>query len=176
MDKKHAQLFESLEKSKAALLSKLNDADYTMISTRNNDKWSPLEQCYHLYLAEHLSRKYCAKKLSFNPKLKTAGLITKLRLWTIKFIEVLPLKFKAPNTVNEQRFPADLSLEMVKKLWADERLELKIFLETLDSSLVNKEIYKQTIVGRLTIAGMLDFFQFHFDRHKSHIKRDYSIN
>ena len=86
-----------------------------------------------------------------------------------------PIKFKAPKAISDQEFPENLNLEMVRQEWANERIEFKDFLETLDPSLVHKEIYKQPFVGRLTIGGMLQFFQFHQDRHGNHIRRDYNI-
>lgn len=175
MEKKYAAAFGRLEKSKEDLLSLLADRDAQYISCRKSNKWSPLEQCYHVYLAEMLSRKYCVKKLSFNPELKEAGFLNQWRIWALKTIELLPLKFTAPEAISEQVFPESLTLETVARVWSEERQALRGFLEKMNPALINKEIYKQPTVGRLTISGMLEFFQFHLDRHVHHIKRDYGI-
>lgn len=176
MDLTLAYAFDRLEYTREALLDKISAHDHTHISTRKKKKWSPVEQCYHVYLAENLSRQYCIKKLSFKPELEDAGLKTQLRVMALKAMERLPLKFKAPKNINEQAFPPDLNLETVRQVWAEDRKELKSFLENLDPALLNKEIYKQPSVGRLTIAGMLEFFQFHQDRHQEHIRKIYGID
>ena len=175
MKKSYSLALANLEKSKEDLIHLIAKNDHQYISSRKNGKWSPLEQCYHLHMAEMLSRKYCEKKLSFNPELKDAGYKNSLRLWLLQLIEYLPLKFKAPTAVGQQSFPENLNLDMVTMEWSHQREQLGRFLENLDPSYVDKEIYKQPMVGRLTIGGMLKFFQFHIDRHRSHIKRDYGI-
>ena len=146
-----------------------------MINHRKNGKWSPIEHSYHVHLAEMYSRKYCVKKLSFNPALKRAGIMTQLRIWALQTIEWMPVKFKAPKAIDQDVFPPNLSLDQVADEWSVERLELKRFLQDLDPSYLHKEIYKQPTVGRVTIEGMLRFFQYHLDRHRHHIKRDYHI-
>ena len=133
MEKSYLKKFNQLEKSKELLLHKLEKRDSEFLITRKNGKWSPVEHCYHVFLAEMYSRKYCVKKLSYNPELKDAGIKTQLRLWTLKLSEVLPIKFKAPKTINEQVFPEDLNLEMIFRVWGQERNELKNFLENLDA-------------------------------------------
>ena len=175
MDKSHASAFEYLEQTKEVLLSNLAERDPVYIASRKNNKWSPIEQCYHVYLAEKLSRKYCVKKLSYQPELQDAGLKTRFRIWALKTIELTPIKFKAPKAINDQVFPENLNLELVLQEWSKERGELNDFLETLNPSYVDKEIYRQPFVGRLTIGGMLNFFEFHQDRHRNHIKRNYDI-
>ena len=175
MFKNYSRTFEQLEKSKEGLLRNLADENPQQIAIRKNNKWSPIEHCYHVYLAEKLSRKYCIKKLSFNHELKDAGFKNQFRIWALMTIEWMPIKFKAPKAIDEQVFPENLDLNLVREGWTKDRQELKSFLTNLDPSYINKEIYKQPSVGRLTIGGMLQFFQFHLNRHRSHIRRDYGI-
>jgi hypothetical protein len=113
--------------------------------------------------------------LSYQPELQDARFTNQLRIWAFKVIEWTPIKFKAPKAINDQSFPENLHLELIRQEWAKDRIELKEFLTTLDSALVHKEIYKHPFAGRLTIGGMLAFFQFHQDRHGTHIRRDYGI-
>jgi hypothetical protein len=175
MEKSYEHSFDRLEKKKENLLKKLSEQTAEVIESRKNCKWSPVEQCYHVHLAEKLSRKYCIKKLSFNPDLEDAAIKTSFRVLTLKIIEWTPFKFTAPKTINEQVFPESLNFDMMCQEWEKDREELKAFLDNLDPSLSNKEIYKQPMVGRLTIGGMLEFFEFHLDRHCHHIRKDYSI-
>ncbi len=172
MHKKYTSAFEHLERSKEALLQQLSSYTPAELSSSQNGKWSPLQHTYHLFLAEEVSLKYVIKKLSFNPQLKKAGISHQLKIWALNFIEITPFKFKAPAVISEQAFPENLTLEMVRTRWAYERINLKDFLTNLDQNLHDKEIYKQPSVGRLTIKGMLHFFQFHHDRHKKHIDRE----
>ena len=169
MNQEHAYAFDRLQYSREALLDRLGEHNHDALSMRKKKKWSPLEQCYHVHLAEKFSRLYCIKKLSFNPELNDAGLTSWLRVFALKTFERVPFKFKAPKAINEAAFPENINLEMLREVWTSDRQELKSFLDNLDEQLVNKEIYKQPTVGRLTIGGMLEFFQFHQDRHQKHI-------
>ncbi len=175
MKKSYTHALERLTKKKDELLDAVEAHDSKYIITRKNNRWSPLEHCYHLYLAEHISRKYCVKKLSFNPLLEDIGMGSQLRIWGLKLMEVVPLKFKAPEAISEQVFPADLNVESVRHQWSAERVELKRFLADLDPALYSKQIYRHPMVGRLSIDGMLEFFLFHIDRHAQHVKRYYGI-
>ena len=175
MNSSYIQQFKALEDAKANLLSILAQSDEDDLKQRVDLKWSPLEHCYHVYLAEKLSRMYCEKKLSFDPVLKKAGFLTKLRLWGLKIIELVPLKFKAPQAINQNAFPEHLSLEMVADEWEQERKALNSFLDKVDPKYHDKELFKQPLAGRLTIGGMLEFFLFHLQRHQSHIKTQYKI-
>lgn len=176
MDQNHARAFSYLEQTKETLLANLSASDPLILATRTGEKWSPIEHCYHVYLAEKVSRNYCIKKLSYQPQLQNAGFTNQLRIWAFKVIEWTPIKFKAPKAINDLSFPKNLNLELIRQEWAKDRIELKGFLTTLDPSLVHKKIYKHPFAGRLTIGGMLAFFQFHQDRHWNHIRRDYGID
>ena len=171
MHKRYIKSLDKLELSKKNLLDKLSGWTPENLCARKNGKWSALEHCYHIYLAEEASLKYVVKKLSFNPDLKDAGILHLFRLSALKFIEISPFKFKAPAAISEQAFPGSLTLDFVKMKWSESRTELHNFFENIDDKYVDKEIYKQPSVGRLTLNGMLQFLQFHLDRHAGHIEK-----
>ena len=82
-----------------------------------------------------------------------------------------PLKRKAPKGVDETNFPKNVSFSQIKEQWLAQRNELKTHLESLPTDLYNKQVYKHPFAGRLSLAGMLSFFDSHFDRHYRQIKR-----
>jgi uncharacterized damage-inducible protein DinB len=133
--------------------------------------WSPLQVLYHLVLAEKLSLGYIKKKLSYNPELPKADWRARLRTSVLNAYLKSPLKQKAPANVNESNFPDDLSLEQITKDWRAMRQELRSYLEGLEPELFSRQVYKHPLSGRMSLAGMLSFFENHFDRHHKQIQR-----
>ena len=134
-------------------------------------KWSAVQVMHHLIISEELSLKYLKKKLSFNPTLKKADWKAKARKGVLKFYLGLPLKFKAPKGVNDAALPKFVSLEETMERWAKARKEMRDFLEQLPEDHLDKELYKHPFAGKLTLRGMLEFFQSHFRRHREQIIR-----
>lgn len=133
--------------------------------------WSALQVMQHLMRSEMLSRKYLEKKLSFQPELKNAGIITGLRGRLLNFYLRAPMKFKAPDNVNENSFPARVDFSELADQWLEERRTLRRFLEQQPADLFDKEVYRHPFAGRLSIAGMVHFFDGHFRRHRGQIRR-----
>lgn len=139
------------------------------------DSWSALQVVNHLILAEKNSLAYCKKKLSFNPKLKKAGIASSVRATLAKFYLMSPLKRKAPKGVSAEFLPDHDTLDSVKEKWNKTRIDIKQFIDDLPSEYVDKEVYKGPFGGRLSIEGMLEFFKYHFLRHKKQIQKALSI-
>jgi hypothetical protein len=133
--------------------------------------WSIIQVMHHLMLAESGSIKYVRKKLSYNPELKNAGVKTALRELALNTYLNSPIKRKAPDAISGDNLPAHASFWKTAQEWKQQRLELREFLETMPPDLLKKEVYKHPFVGRLSIMGMLRFFENHFDRHNKQIKR-----
>ncbi len=135
------------------------------------DAWSALQICHHLLIAEKLSLQYIKKKFSFNPKLQPVTMATKMRTRLLKTYLNTPMKFKAPENVSTENLPATSELGDVKNEWLNYRTELRSFLKSLPEDIFNKEVYKHPFAGKLSLQGMLVFFEEHFNRHQKQIKK-----
>ncbi|GJM32457.1 MAG: hypothetical protein DHS20C18_14580 [Saprospiraceae bacterium] len=135
------------------------------------DQWSALQVMHHLYLAESYAGRYISKKLSFNPKLKKAGLQTWFKNKIMLFYLRSSMKWKAPTAVSSEHLPNHSELPEIVAKWDKQRKEIYEFLSTLPDDVYTKEVYKHPFAGRINLSGMLDFFEGHFDRHYKQIQR-----
>jgi hypothetical protein len=155
------------------LLNDLESFDKAALNHRDQEgQWSVLQVMHHLLRSETLSRTYLEKKMSFQPRLKTAGLPSALRRTVLNFYLNTPIKFKAPKMVGTEQLPEQSTLQEVASSWKQERKALENFLNTLPEDIVRKSVYRHPIAGKLTLDGMLDFFQQHFRRHRKQIERN----
>ena len=161
LDQKLSLLLDDLKKHPDVFLNK----------SPGEGKWSALQTMYHLMIAEKKSHEYIEKKLSFEPRLKKAGVATWGRATMIKSYLSSPMKVKAPAAVGDQVIPSDLTFWEIAKPWKENRANLLAYLQNMPKEYVDKEIYKHPVGGRLGINGMLTFFETHFDRHKKQIYR-----
>jgi hypothetical protein len=166
------QRLDRLDADLLKLLKELESYDDERLNQSPRDGgWSPLQVLQHLKQSEELSLRYLQKKLSFNPELKGANLLTGLRGWLLRVYLWAPLKFKAPKNVDTTDAPRDLSLKKMADAWLKNRRELRDFLATLPEDIYGKEVYRHPFAGRLTVTGMVDFFEHHFRRHAKQAKR-----
>ncbi len=133
--------------------------------------WSVLQIVHHLILAEEGSLKYLKKKLSFNPKLNKVSLSSKLRLKLLTTWAYTPVKFKAPDAIGGEALPTQSTLEEVSNKWKIVRADMRAFLSKLPDDILDKEVYKHPFAGKLSLEGMLTFFEAHLDRHEKQIRR-----
>lgn len=162
--------FDEIESEKSKWIDKIGALNPEDQAAQKDGKWSVIQHGYHLYLAEKGSLAYVKKKLSFNPKLDKAGIKTYFRGISLWFFMKAPFKFKAPEAVGETHFPVDLTLKMLDDIWNQSRSELQSFLEEVGEKYVGLELYKQPFAGRITLEGMLRFFQLHQERHFKHTR------
>lgn len=134
-------------------------------------KWSAIQNMHHLMLAEELSQKYLEKKLGFDPELPSGGFGERWRRLLLAGFFLLPFKFKAPQGVDTAAMPDDARLEEVAQRWRSNRESLRKYLEQLPEKWHDKLAYRHPFAGRLTIDGMLGFFEGHFDRHRKQIRK-----
>ncbi|MFK7932095.1 MAG: DinB family protein [Saprospiraceae bacterium] len=134
------------------------------------DKWSVFQVLHHMIKVERGSMGYVNKKLSYNPELKKAGFATSFRSMAAGAFTAIPIKIKAPAVV-AANLPTDSSFWEVVKLYKETRGELRTFFANIPDDVLNKEVYKHPIAGRMTLFGMLSFLDAHFNRHRKQIKR-----
>lgn len=172
MNVKTEKQFKRIDAKLLQLLNELSQySDEKLNSKPSSDSWSTLQVIHHLMLAENLSAKYIQKKLSFNPKLKNVNILTGIRMVILKNYNLLPIKLKAPKNVSVENLPEQSSLSEASQQWLAQRAALRAYLETLPEEIFRKELYKHPIAGRLSLYGMLAFFEGHFDRHLKQIHR-----
>lgn len=163
---------DQLDKALESLLDYLKDFPETQLNAKPNpEAWSALQICHHLLVAENLSLQYLRKKLSFNPKLPPVSMATKMRIRLLKTYLNTPMKFKAPENVGTEILPETSSFAEVKTMWQNNRQELRAFLKSLPKDIFDKEVYKHPFAGKLSLQGMLIFFEEHFNRHLKQIQR-----
>lgn len=135
----------------------------------SSDSWSTAQIMYHLMLSENYSLQYCKKKLSFKPTLKKAGIRAKVRSLIVQGYLLSPIKVKAPKAVASPMLPKEGDLISIAKKWREQRSEMEGFFSSLPVEYLDKEIYKHPLGGRLSLEGMIDFLDAHFQNHKKQI-------
>jgi hypothetical protein len=134
--------------------------------------WSALDVVQHLRISESLSHQYLQKKLSGDPgKMGKAGLRSSLRSMAITLFMRSPAKRQAPKIVNESNFPERSDVSELMQDWKQQRSELESFLRKQPDVVFEKEVYRHPFGGRLSLLGMLRFFETHIERHRKQIER-----
>lgn len=163
---------QKLDANLTLLLEVLKDySEETLNKKPAEDKWSVMQVMHHLMLAEGYGQSYVQKKLSFNPELKKAGFVAAWRRLLMNTYIKFPIKINAPAPVSGENLPAYSSFWETAKKWKQQRQELRELLETFPPSHFEKEIYKHPFAGRLTLFGLLDFYDGHFARHRKQINK-----
>ncbi|WP_235294237.1 DinB family protein [Portibacter lacus] len=155
------QLFNELKGNSFETLNKKKDAN----------TWSPIQILDHIILSERLSLGYCKKKLSFDPKLKTANFRTWINGRLISWSLQSPFKFKAPDVVTSDKLVAESELGLIKEKWKALRAELLAFIHNVPEKYIDKEVYKHPFGLRMSLNGMLDFYKSHFRRHRKQLRQ-----
>jgi uncharacterized damage-inducible protein DinB len=163
-------LLQQLESQRLELMKELSNHDNTKLNKRPSpEAWSVTQTLLHLMTAETASIAYIRKKLSFNGPIPKAGVKSKFRRFTLWLAFALPLKYKAPK--NLEVFPDFTDFNELKNKWAAQRLDLQSFIASLPDNILESEIWRHQVAGKMTIAQMLDFFQDHVKRHQKQIQR-----
>lgn len=163
---------KTLDHKLTALLEELKVYSEDQLNRKPADNgWSVLQVMHHLMRSESLANQYVQKKLSFQPELKKVGVQTVFRQAALNFYLGSPFKFKAPELISGENLPDQASFWETAKQWKSQRMELQSFLASLPPEMFNKAIYKHPFAGRLSLLGMLKFFDRHFNRHCKQIRK-----
>jgi hypothetical protein len=152
------------------LLQKLTDFPAEVLNqSPGSGVWSPLQVLSHVLKSETSSLTYVKKKLSFDPQLKKAGIITWFKWILLKVFLYAPLKFKAPKGVATEDLPTMTDLAEFKAAIGEHRKSLRSYLENVDAKRFDQEVYRHPIAGRLSLKQMIKFFTHHLYRHSNQI-------
>ena len=172
MDKKSEKHLQNLDRKLQRLLTDLRRySDAKLNEQPNETAWSALQIMQHLMRAEAGAIAYVQKKLSFNPDLPKANVLSGLRSSMLNIALSVPLKMKAPDGVSDEHLATNLTFWDVAKSWRQQRKELEAYLRELPEHLYQTDLYKHPMTGKMTLAGMLSFFNTHVDRHTRQIYR-----
>jgi len=161
-----------LNQDLAQLEQRLEDVDFERFNKAPGpDKWSASQIMHHLMRAEELSLKYCQKKLSFQPQLANAGVVTKVRSLVVHYCMKLPLRFEAPHGMGTEFLPTEDHPHQTFSIWKQHRKNWADFFQELPPEYLQKAVYKHPVGGRLSWVGMLRFFKSHYDHHYPQIER-----
>ena len=147
------------------LIANVTESD---LKRKQGGVWSVIEISEHLYLAEQASLGYVNYKLTSNHELPLITYRTwwneqKLK-WGFKYLKRLP----APVKVAEGQFRMK-SWSVLVDAWRSEREILGQFLREASDEVYTMACYKHPLTGRISLFGMMVFFDIHFDRHRRQI-------
>jgi len=125
----------------------------------------------HLYLAEKNSLASVERQIDNQTIFANAGIADSIRAMALSTTLSLPIKFKAPFTINREAFIPDPTFWEVAKDWQNERSRLKKFLQSLPDDMFTKSAYNHPRGGLMTLHGMIAFYEGHFNRHLKQIHR-----
>ncbi len=170
MHKKLQPLYNKMENTRKELFQKLNSYPAEKMNEKPDEKsWSVVQVMDHLTNAEGNSVKYINKKLSFNPKLKKAGIGSSARYLLLVTAFNLPLKYKVPDVVGDAS--NEHSFDEAKARWDKVRSDIKTMLDGLDDKQVNAELWKHPAAGKMSMSNALKFMELHVQRHQNQIDK-----
>ncbi len=163
--------FDLADRELAVLLNHLEPISEEMLGKKPSEEaWSVKENLYHLIKAEHMAHRYLEKKLSKPVEIEAAGWKSSLRLAKLRLAFSSPFKVKAPAIVRPDDMP-EMSFPEMKNQWLQQRKSLREYLITIPDEIYHKAVFNHAVVGRLSLWGMVDFFQHHLRRHRGQIHR-----
>ncbi len=172
MDKKSSLHLKNLDQKLTLLLRDLKTYSDNKLNEQPSAKeWSVLQIMQHLMKAEEGAVSYVKKKLSYEPELANANVMSSFRSIFLNMALTSPIKIKAPEKVSGEALATDLTFWEVAKQWKTQRGELEAYLESLPDDYYTKDLYKHPLSGKMTLSNMLSFFNIHVDRHTRQIRR-----
>ncbi|MFZ4427047.1 MAG: DinB family protein [Saprospiraceae bacterium] len=146
--------------------------DQLLFKSPGPGEWSPIQVLQHLLLSERGSLNYLKKKISSGLQaIPPATLLTSVRFLLFRAFLALPIKVKAPKAISEESFPEVDSIDAVADEYHKLRQDFKALLTSLPEEAFSLEIFRHPRAGKITLAGLIQFFELHFKRHEKQIQR-----
>jgi uncharacterized damage-inducible protein DinB len=169
MNQKVQHIFDLAEVDRIKILNLVSGMSEEKFLQRKNRKWSVSQILSHVITAERLSLLYMKKKSLGKKDIDNAGVWEEIKFSILKISQRLPLKYKAPQVLNEE--PKALPLQEIVKQWQTVRKDFAQFADSLEGEDVKKKIYKHPFAGRLNVMHAIAFFREHANHHLPQIKR-----
>lgn len=164
MNPKMYRIFRQFESRKQNLFDHLSQLSTAQLHyTPNEVSWSIIQVLDHLLTSETASLNYCRKKINAGDSLPKAGLFTSLKMEFYLMMLRSKIKFKAPMVVSNPS--GSLSLIAMKQSHELQMNRLKDFIEAYPVKYVHKAIFKNPVIGRITLDQMVLFLDAHLQHH-----------
>ena len=168
MDSKIEKQFAKFEADRNQLIQYLNSIDPNVLTQKPNPStWSVVQVISHLIKVEEGTMRYIRKKLSFNPELKKAGILNAVRSFIINTSLAIPSKAKAPAALEETS--NKVSYQEAISQWEACRGNMKTLFEELTETELGAAVYRNPLVGKISIYQQVSFLQKHYERHLKQI-------
>ena len=165
--------FERLEATRVSVAARLNGKDPALLNRpRVDGGWSVLQVLDHVIAAEAGTHRYTSKKMLGGTKLPRAGLISRVRLLALKGAMVSPLRFRAPAIT--AAVPDEAEAAEVLARWQETREGWQKLLEGFPEELLDRMVFRHTLVGLMGLPDTLSFMQTHLDHHVRQVDRQLS--
>lgn len=137
---------------------------------RPENGWDIKQVLFHLFTVENLSYKYLKYKLANDSNFENSKVWKSVMFHLYKLKAQMTEKMVAPESVTADNITITQNVNEIIEDWINTRKAMTAMILSLDEDFFNKAMYKHPI-GRLTLYQMLDFFDFHIERHKKQINR-----
>jgi uncharacterized damage-inducible protein DinB len=164
-----------IEAQRVSLIHKLSSVPQKrQYYSETETSWSILNIVEHMVMSEEASLDYVQKKMAQPGHLKPVELISWFKIWIMKIVLKLKVKYKAPNHVNPLE-NTGTNLESLSNRWELVRERL-IDLSEENSKDLEKGILRHPYAGMLNFTQLLAFFETHFEHHLIQINRLVELN
>ena len=162
--------FERLEATRGSVTARLDDRDRAVLNRpRADGGWSVLQVVHHVITAEAGTLRYTSRKMLGGTELPRAGLTSRMRLLALKGATASPLRFRAPAITAD--VPNEADPGDVLALWQETREGWRRLLEEFPGELLDRMVFRHTLVGLLGLRDTLAFLQTHLDHHARQVDR-----
>jgi uncharacterized damage-inducible protein DinB len=168
MHQKLETLFLDLDQDRIALDRQLRQLDNQVLNQPSAPgKWSALQTLRHLIMAEEQSLAYIRKKLKDPTRAKKPGLSTWFRSGLLLGWFKLGMKAKAPPAF--AAIDPNQDRDTVLADYSRVRQELAAVLDAVPADVVDRELFRHPLAGRMDLGSALSFFRAHFRHHQKQI-------
>jgi hypothetical protein len=162
--------FERLEATRGSLAARLDGRDGALLNRpRADGGWSVLQMVHHVITAEAGTLRYTSKKMLGGTSLPWAGLTSRMRLLALKGAMVSPVRFRAPAITAD--VPDEVDSAETLALWQETREGWRKLLAGFPEELLDRMVFRHTLVGLMGLRDTLAFLQTHLDHHVRQIDR-----
>src|SRR4030095_10908334 len=149
--------FEKLEDSKRELLKQLAQLDETILHYKpSKEKWSIIQIIFHLNSSESGSVKYIGKKSLGGTAVPKSSLISSIKSYLLTSA-LRNFTWKKPAILPDP--PEKLVTGDMMKQWDDTRIGMKQLLDAVPEEMLDRQIYRHPLGGRMNVKQALTFMQ-----------------
>lgn len=162
--------FERLETTRFEVLRLLDGRDHSVLNrTRADGGWSALQVLHHVVAAEEATIGYIKKKMQAGASIPRAGVRSRLGLLGLRLAFASPLRFRAPAATAS--VPAEIDAAGLRAGWQSGREAWRALLAAFPEDLVNRQVFRHPVAGRMSLRDTLGFMQSHLDHHARQVER-----